>query len=364
MKAMVLAAGVGSRLDPLTAQVPKPLVPVANVPVMEHILALLKHHGIEEVIANLHYLPEKLTEYFEGHRESGTKLQFRLEEKLTGDAGGVRFCRDFLDGETFVVLMGDLLTDADLTEVIRQHKRKGALATIALKQVENVSHFGVALLDENGFIKGFQEKPKQEEALSNLASTGIYILEPEVFNHIPATGDYGFGRQLFPRLVELGLPVLGVEIGSYWSDVGTIEQYFRSNFDLLKERMKTYLPGYKKVVYGYHNVFVAQGAKIASSTAFDGNVMVGKNAVIEDGVTLSGNVIIGDNCVVGSGSNLTDVILWHDMAVKANSNLVNSIVTAAGETKVNYQSQIGSGRRTHSTSVTQTQALLGAGTCV
>src|SRR3990167_6567846 len=159
MKAMVLAAGVGSRLDPLTMQIPKPLVPVANRPVMEHILRLLKHHGVGQVISNLHYLPEKLVEYFGDGSALGLNMQFYLEEKLSGDAGGVRGCREFLGDETFLVLMGDLLTDVNLSHLVRQHKLKGAIATIAVKQVADVSQFGVVLTDEQGFITGFQEKP-------------------------------------------------------------------------------------------------------------------------------------------------------------------------------------------------------------
>lgn len=337
MKAMVLAAGVGSRLDPLTGIVPKPLVPVANLPVVEHIVCLLKQHGFDQIVANLHYMPEKLQEHFKDGGVCNTTIEMRQEEKLSGDAGGVRFCRDFLDGDTFIVLMGDLLTDADLTSIVKQHKAKGAIATIGLKRVDDVSQFGVALLDQDGFIKGFQEKPSAEEALSDLASTGIYILEPEVFEHIPATGDYFFGRQLFPTLVKMGKPVLGVEIGAYWSDVGTIEQYFKSNFDLLEERMKSNLPGYKKVVYGYHNIFVGKNAKVSPTARIDGNLMLGKDSVIEDGVTISGNVIVGDNCVVGKNSKLSDVIIWSDCSVESDSELASAIVSSAGVTQVEYQ---------------------------
>lgn len=334
MKAMVLAAGVGSRLDPLTAQLPKPLVPVANIPVMEHIVNLLKRHGVDDIIANLHYLPEKLIEYFQDGSRDDVRIQFRKEEKLSGDAGGVRYCRDFLDGDTFIVLMGDLLTDADLSRVIEEHKRKGALATIGLKRVKDVSHFGVALLDNQGFIKGFQEKPKAQDALSDLASTGIYILEPEVFEHMPKSGDYGFGRQLFPKLVAEGLPVLGVEVGSYWSDVGTIEQYALSNFDVLMGRLHVSLPGYRKVVYGPYNVFLAEGASLAPTVNVRANAIIGKNAHLGAGVELVGNVVIGDNCRVDDYAYIKDSILWSSMVVAADQRLENQILTSAGLTSV------------------------------
>ena len=193
-RAMVLAAGVGSRLDPLTSQVPKPLVPVLNVPVIEHIFKLLAKHGITDVCANLHYLSEQIIAYCGNGERFGINLTLKPEPKLSGDAGGVRFCREFLEGGTFMVIMGDLLTDADLTSIINTHKSKKALASIAVKAVPNeeVSSFGVVVRNEEGFITGFQEKPKPEEALSNMISTGIYIFEPEVFNYIPKEGDFGF----------------------------------------------------------------------------------------------------------------------------------------------------------------------------
>lgn len=338
MKAMVLAAGVGSRLDPLTAQVPKPLVPVANIPVMEHILNLLKRHGFSEVVANLHYLPEHLEKHFESGDRLGMKLEFRREQKLSGDAGGVRFCRDFLEGDTFIVMMGDLLTDADLSRIIKQHKEKKALASIALKQVPDVSHFGVAVLNEEGFIVGFQEKPKQEEALSNLASTGIYVLEPEVFEHMPVSGDFGFGRQLFPQLVAAGLPVLGVEIDSYWNDVGTLEQYWNSNFDVLSGKLHLDIPGYTFEQRGPWRVFTAGGAQIAESAQIAGNVMLGPDARVGERVRLAGNVIIGAGSTVGDDAKLADTIIWSGSTVAKGATLDGIIQSPAGDVKIKVTS--------------------------
>ena len=245
MKAMVLAAGAGTRLDPLTLQLPKPLVPVVNIPVIDHTLNLLKRHGFDNVWANLHHLPDLMANHFEKNNLP-VKVNYLIEDELSGDAGGVRACRKNLDDSTLLVIMGDLLTNADLSYVVEQHKKNNSLATIALKAVEDVSQFGVAVIDKNGRIKEFQEKPAPKEAKSNLASTGIYILEPAVFDHMPITGNYGFGKQLFPDLVNKGLPVLGVEINSYWSDVGTFEQYRRANFDALDKKIELALPGTNK----------------------------------------------------------------------------------------------------------------------
>jgi mannose-1-phosphate guanylyltransferase/mannose-1-phosphate guanylyltransferase/phosphomannomutase len=334
---MVLAAGVGTRLEPLTTQVPKPMVPIANVPVMEHILHLLKANGFDEICANIHYLPDQISDYFQDGEKFGVKLHLLKEEQLTGDAGGVRACRQYLDQSTFIVLMGDLLTDANLESVVRRHKEKKAIATIALKEVSDVSHFGVAVLDQNGFIKGFQEKPQPEEALSNLASTGIYVLEPEVFDHVPKTGSFGFGRQLFPSLVAKGLPVLGHPIEAYWNDVGTIEQYRLTNFDALNGELKVDLPG-KLVKHAGGTMRVGNAAKVSEQIVVKGTVLIGANSVVGNDVVFNGNVVIGDNCVIGEGVQFTDSIVWEgsqigDRAVIKDSVLGKSSRIAPGVTQ-------------------------------
>jgi NDP-sugar pyrophosphorylase family protein len=321
MKAMVLAAGVGSRLDPLTSQIPKPMVPIANKPVMEHILALLKGHQITDIAANLHHLPDKLTDYFGDGGNFGVKLNYLYEKELSGDAGGVRGCRSFLEDGTFIIIMGDSLTDCDLTAIVAKHKSKKALATIVLKKVDDVSQFGVALTNDQGFITGFQEKPTQEEALSALASTGIYILEPEVFNYIPETGAYGFGRQLFPKLVTSGLPVLGVETTDYWSDVGTIKQYRLSNFAALDGEVQLSLPG-RQCEFGY----IGQGATVGSGCRVEGKLMLGNNSHLEGDVVIAGHVIIGDNCTIGRGARIEDSIVWSDSCVESRATLSDSVI--------------------------------------
>lgn len=332
---MLLAAGVGSRLEPLTTQVPKPLVPVANVPCMEHLLRLLKSHGITEVCANLHYLPEKITDYFGTGEKLGMKLTFHYEEKLTGDAGGVRAMKEYLKDGTFLVVMGDLLTDADLTGIIKQHKDKKALASIAIKQVDDVTRFGIVVQNEEGFITGFQEKPKVEDALSNLASTGIYILEPEVFSYMPETGEFGFGRQLFPQLVTKGLPVLGIEMakGTYWSDVGAIPQYLESNFDVLDKNVRLCIEGESKNGTSFAEKsacgrVTGEGTKIDGTAKIDGILMTGKNCVIGANARVSGHVILGDDCVVEEGASLSDCLVWANSRIGKGSQLKNTVVAA------------------------------------
>lgn len=326
-KAMVLAAGVGSRLDPLTSQVPKPLVPVANTPVMEHILKLLQRHGFTDVCANLHYLSDKIVEYFGDGSKLGVNLTFKNEPKLTGDAGGVRSCRDFLQTGTFMVIMGDLLTDADLSYIVDMHKSKKALASIAIKAVprEELNRFGVVVTDKNGFITGFQEKPQPEEALSNMISTGIYVFEPEVFNYFPAEGEFGFGRQLFPQLVAQGLPVQGIEIKTYWSDVGSIQQYRESNFDALEGLVKVERRGVLTRT-ATAEIWQEEGATIEEGTLIEGTVMLGKNSRVCKGASLSGRVVIGDNCTIEPYAHLHDTLVWSGSRVEANAHVEHSVI--------------------------------------
>jgi mannose-1-phosphate guanylyltransferase len=323
IRAMVLAAGVGSRLDPLTQQLPKPLVPLANRPVMEHILNLLKRHGIRDVVSNVHYLGEKIPQYFGTGASLDMNLSFLHEQKLSGDAGGVRACRQFLEGDTFIVLMGDLITDMDLTYVIQQHKEKGALATIALKQVEDVERFGVAVTNKDGFISGFQEKPAREEAASNLASTGVYVFEPQIFEHIAKQGDAFFGKQLFPQLVANGLPVLGVQVWAYWSDVGTIPQYRTSTFDALEGLIDLEMPG-EKTKFGW----MGEESSLDPSATIDGALLLGRNSHVGAGVRLKGHVVIGDNCVIERDCDIKDSIIWSGTLVDANSRMKHTVIGA------------------------------------
>lgn len=344
VSAIVLAAGVGSRLDPLTSQVPKPLVPIANVPVMEHIIKLLKKHQINNIHANLHYMPEKIADYFGDGSQLGVNLQFKYEPQLSGDAGGVRACRQFLMGGTFVVLMGDLLTDADLTRIVREHKEKKAIASIAVKQMpqEELNRFGVVVTDNQGFIKGFQEKPDAKDALSDRVSTGIYVLEPEVFHHMPATGEYGFGRQLFPELIEKGLPVLGIDVEGYWSDVGTIQQYRQANFDAARRRVNLGLPD-AKTYRQNGKLTVGDRSVIEYGCDIDGFLLMGTNSRLGAGSVVLGNVVIGDNCVIEPGTVLKDCVIWSNSIVRSGAYVEHSVICSGSvvpnETKhfeVNY----------------------------
>ncbi len=323
LTAMVLAAGVGSRLDPLTRQFPKPMVPFGNRPVMEHLVNLVKRHGFTRTVSNVHYLPDKVTRYFGDGAALGIEMHFVHERELTGDAGGVRACRSFLQDGTFIVVMGDLITDLDLTYVVKQHKDKGALATVALKQVIDVERFGVAVLDRDGRIQGFQEKPAREEALSNLVSAGVYVFEPEIFQYLPEAGPVGFGRNIFPMLVQKGLPIFGVEVWGYWSDIGTISQYRTSTADALNGMIDLEILG-EQIPQGW----LGEKSTISEQTQITGPILVGRNSRISDSVRINGYAVIGDNCIIEPGAELQDAIIWSGSVIGANSMIRNSVIGA------------------------------------
>ena len=304
MQGMVLAAGVGSRLEPLTQHIPKPMVPLANRPAMEHILALLAKHGIIEVAANLWYLPDQIKTYFGDGSNFGVNLHYSEERELMGTAGGVRRLNRFFT-DTFMVIAGDALTDINLTELIFFHKQKGALATIAVKPVNDPTHYGVVVTDEDGRIKGFQEKPKPEEALSFTANTGIYVFEPEILDLIPSGTVYDFGRQLFPQLVATDAPFYAWSTENYWCDVGTHQVYHQANLDIVQGRVKLYTPGLSTIT---------------------GGRLVGEKTVIHPGAELSGANVLGTGCQVHDQVILKDVVLWDRVEVGSGAYVEGAIV--------------------------------------
>src|SRR5215210_4445692 len=244
MKARVLAAGKGTRLFPLTGEIPKPLAPIAVKPMIQYIFELLADSGIEEVHVNVHYLAEViLNSYGERARVNGTTVGFTCEGDLMGTAGGVKRLADRFD-ETFVMIMGDALTDVNVREVVSFHKEKGAIATLGLTRVGDTSAYGVAELDADDNVLRFQEKPKAEEAISNLANTGIYVLEPEALEYILENTFFDFAKDVFPRLLEAGEKVVGYDEGNfYWSDIGSLKSYKEAQRDALLGRVALKVPG-------------------------------------------------------------------------------------------------------------------------
>src|ERR1700677_44724 len=242
MKGVLMAGGEGSRLRPLTSRRPKPLAPVAGKPVMEHIIALLRRHGITEIVATLHYLADEVESYFDSGADFGVTMEYVVEDTPLGTAGAVKMADKLLAGETFIVISGDALTDIDLTALIEHHKREENDVTIALQRVTNPLEFGVVVTDENGRITRFLENPSWGEVFSDTINTGIYVLEPEVFAYMEPGKNYDFSKDIFPLLLRDGKRLGGHVISDYWADVGNLQQYQQANYDALSGAVRTERP--------------------------------------------------------------------------------------------------------------------------
>jgi mannose-1-phosphate guanylyltransferase len=322
MKAMVLAAGKGTRLFPLTGEVPKPMAPVVDRPIIEHIFELLADSGTEEVHVNVYYLADALLKaYGERSQINGMQVNLSREEELMGTAGGVKRLADNFQ-ETFVVIMGDALTDVNLQELLAFHKQKDALATIALMRVSDTSEYGVVEADEEGNILGFQEKPEPVEAISTLANTGIYVLEPGVLEYIPEDTFYDFAKDVFPRLLEAGEKFCGYEGEFYWSDIGNLAAYRQAQYDVLTGKVGVRIPGEQRD----EGLWVGENAQIHPSVTFEGQVVIGRDAVIGRDVTLSGDVTVGTDCWVRPGATIRRSILLPGANVGDDAYLEDCIV--------------------------------------
>lgn len=324
MKAMILAAGVGSRLDPLTRNLPKPLVPIVNKPVMEHIVEMLAKNGCKEIMVNLHYLGDQIKDYFKDGKKWGVKIHYSPEDQLWGDAGSVKRCEDFFDEDTFIVVGGDDLADVDLKRLIRFHQDKKALATIALSLVDDPSEYGIACLNDRGRITRFLEKPKGEVIFSNSANTGVYVFDRHVLELIPKGTPYGFGNHLFPLLLEQRTRFFGYLTSSYWKDVGSLKQYQEAHRDALSGRVDIKLPvsEVKKYVWMGDNVEI-------DPTAYVGYpVVIGNNCRIEAGAQLLEYSILADGCVLEEGAVVKQSILWPGACVMRNTMLERCVVGA------------------------------------
>ena len=322
MRAMIMAAGVGSRLRPLTDVLPKPMVPIANRPALYHILVLLKSHGVTEVVINLHHLPDLIKEYVGDGRRLGMEVTYSFERELLGTAGGVKNNSAFLEGDTFLVMSGDSLTDVDLTGLVAAHRNNGSVATIAVKEVADPSEYGVVVTDDEGRVEGFQEKPAIEEALSRLCNCGIYVFEPEILSHIPEGQFDDFGKRVFPDLLKQGVPFHAHAIDEYWNDVGNLREYVRSNGDALEGRVAIDIPG-KEIRPG---VWSEDGTDLPESLHMEPPVLLGSKCRIGENVVIHGPAVVGDGSTLENGSQLAHTLLLPGALVPSGSLIVGGVV--------------------------------------
>jgi len=315
-----MAAGLGTRLRPLTNLMPKPMAPVLNVPVMEHIARLLAGHGFDEVICNLSYMPEAIREHFGDGSRAGISLSYSEEPEPLGTAGGVGKAREFLAAtESFLVISGDALTDGDLRSLAAAHEANDGIATLATKRVADTAQFGVAITGEDDRIHGFQEKPDPAEALSNLANCGIYVFRREIFDHFPdpdapsPAGDAeqprGFAdwaTDVFPALLEEDVPFYSHEVDddTYWNDIGSVSEFVQGNVDALSGEVSLQAPG----------VEVEPGVLAGAESSFEGAwlkapVLIGSGCRVDPGAGLCGPVVVGDGAEIAGGARLRHAVV-------------------------------------------------------
>ena len=322
MKAMVLAAGKGTRLFPITGEIPKPMVPVAGKPTIHYVFELLAEAGVSESYVNVHYLADVILGYYgKRARVESMMVRFAHEPELMGTAGGVKRLADRFN-ETFIVVMGDALTDLDLRDVVAFHKEHNALATLALMPVTDTSQYGVVELDAQNNITSFQEKPHPSEAISNLANTGVYVLEPEVLDYIPENTFFDFAKDVFPRLLEAEERFVGYQGSFYWSDIGTLETYRAAQRDVLLGRVRVQIPG----KHMGESLWVDRDAQLHPTAAFEGQVAIGREAKIGRGVTLVGDVTVGNGCWLQPGATVKRSILLPESCVGEEAYLDGCIV--------------------------------------
>ncbi|MBF0409846.1 MAG: mannose-1-phosphate guanyltransferase [Candidatus Riflebacteria bacterium] len=331
MKAVIMAGGFGTRLRPITCNIPKPMVPVANVPMMEHIVNLLKKYDLKKICSILYFQPEIITKYFGDGSDFGIEMSYVMATADYGTAGSVKNAEENLKGEPFIIISGDVLTDFDLSQAIEYHKQKKAMATIVLTRVTNPLEYGVVITSEDGSIVRFLEKPSWGEVFSDTINTGIYILEPEIFNHIPPQTEFDFSKNLFPLMLKEKLPLFGYIADGYWKDIGDLSEYRLAHQAILEGTVQISIPGGRLNTIG-RDVWLGANSKVGSKVKFKGGVIIGANCQIEDGVELQ-NCIIGDGCIIKAGSRIVESILWEGIYVGQRARMEEVIISNSCQIK-------------------------------
>jgi mannose-1-phosphate guanylyltransferase len=333
MKAMILAAGKGTRVRPITHTIPKPMIPILQKPVMEFLLELLREHGFTEVMVNVSHLAEEIENYFRDGQRFGVEIAYSFEGRIEdgeligdalGSAGGLKKIQNFqrFFDDTFVVLCGDALIDLDLSEAVRRHREKGALASLITKRVPmaQVSSYGVVVTDSDGRVRSFQEKPEVADAASDMINTGIYIFEPEVLDYVPSSVPFDIGSDLFPKLVESGAPFYALPMEFEWVDIGKVPDYWQAIRSVLQGQVRqVQIPG-KEVRPGvYTGLNVGGMTKIEDGATIIGPAMIGPSCHICENATID-NSIIFDYSRIGPGVRLVEKLVFGRYCVDRNGD--------------------------------------------
>ena len=322
MKAVIMAGGEGTRLRPLTSNQPKPMLPLGNRPMMEHIVRLLKEHGFDEIVVTVAFMANNIRTYFGNGSDFGVRMVYATEETPLGTAGSVRNAMDELSDERFLVISGDVLTDIDLGAIVRFHQERGALATIGLKSVENPLEFGIVITGEDGHIERFLEKPGWGQVFSDTINTGIYVMEPEIFDAVPADRQVDWSGEVFPALLEAGKPIFGAVCEGYWEDVGTLEAYRSAHEDVLEGKVELEIEGFRLA----EGVVLGEGAEVHPDAELQGPCVVGAYSRVDAGAKIRSYTVLGRNVRVGPDAQLERTVVHDNTYLGAGVRLRGCVV--------------------------------------
>ncbi|MDI6638125.1 MAG: sugar phosphate nucleotidyltransferase, partial [Bacillota bacterium] len=322
MKAVVMAGGEGTRLRPLTCNRPKPMVPVVNKPIIQHIFELLKRHGITDIAVTLYYLADEIESFFGDGAELGLHLSYSVEDVPLGTAGSVKKAAEVFGQERVLVISGDALTDIDLQEAVRFHEARSAVATIVTTRVDNPLEYGIVVTDDEGRIRRFLEKPSWGEVFSDTVNTGIYILEPEVLDYVDPGKPTDFSQDVFPALLRDGKRLCAHVASGYWCDVGNIQQYRQAQVDAVMGRVKVEIPGNKIGA----DIWVGEGTEIAPNARLSGPLVIGRNCRIGPGAGCFEYTFMGDNCIIEKDAVIQRSILWQDAFVGRGAEVRGAVI--------------------------------------
>jgi mannose-1-phosphate guanylyltransferase/phosphomannomutase len=320
MKAFVLAAGIGTRLRPLTIDVPKPMVPILGKPALHYTFLNLLKYGFNSVCVNVHYRSEVVTNYFKNNKVD-IDLKFSHEQKLLGTAGAIKKNESFFD-ETFIVMSGDGLTDINLKKALEFHRQKKSVATIVLKKIDLRFEYGIAVTDKTGQIKSFVEKPLWGDVFNNEVNTGIYIFEPRIFNFIQKDDFFDFSKDLLPLLMQKGEKIYGYCMDEYWTDIGNILEYKKGIFDILDGKVKIDLD----IAKSSGDKYISSSAKIDETVKIQGPCYIGDDVVIKAGTNIKPYSVISNNVKIEEHSLIEKSIIWEGTKIGKNVKLTNTIV--------------------------------------
>ncbi|MCX7930715.1 MAG: sugar phosphate nucleotidyltransferase [Chlorobi bacterium] len=318
--AVVMAGGFGTRLRPLTMELPKPMVPIANTPMMEHIVRLLAKHNMRRVLAVLYYNPDAITSYFGDGAIHGVTMEYVLAAADYGTAGSIKNAESFLQNGRFLIISGDVLTDFNLTQAIEFHCQRNADTTIVLTRANNPLQYGIVITADDGRVERFLEKPSWGEVFSDTINTGIYIIEPHVLDLIPASREFDFSKDLFPLMLQRGDRLYGYIASGYWRDVGNLNEYQQAHFDVLEGKVAVSIGGTK-----HGSVWIGEGCQIGDNVRFRGAVVIGDGTTIGDG-TIIENSVIGKDCIIEPAAQINRSVLWDKVTVGMHSFLDTDVL--------------------------------------